>query len=806
MAPQLLLDCFCYLMFCVALAVSGSMPNNSNLIGLGSSLSPLVQPTSWLSPSRLFAFGFYQEGSGFSVGVWLMGSPENTIIWTAYRNDPPLSSNVTLQLTEDGKLLLWTEKMENKRLGDVSSVAFASMQDSGNFVLYSKNFSVLWQTFDFPTDTIMGGQNLSSGAELISSLSETSRSSGRFHLIMQTDGNLVAYPIDFTINSYWSTATFGRWNLHLNLKNNGLLSLRDRIGGNILSLSNNSLYLSYPNMQRNKAIAYRATLDTDGNFRLYSHHRINTNSISTTTMSIIWLALDHSCYVNSICGFNSFCVERNKTVDCICLPGFKFLDPNQTFLGCHTKVEEEGCRAYADNTTTTSSYNFSTVENLVFGGSESPYFHQTMKRKEDCREFCNKDCSCVAAMFQNGICDKLKLPLKYLRRNLNQSSITFIKVFSSDNKHGGSIPLSPIQSPSSIVSRKKKKYVLVLVLSLTIASFLCIVFALSCFFIYRRRIQRYHRMSRNRSSSLSGDFALRLFSYDDLEKATNGFKEELGRGSSGIVYKGVLLEVNKVVAIKRLESKIGIQGEKEFQSEMSAIGRTHHRNLVRLIGVCTERSNRLLVYEYMSNGSLADLLYKTDRRLGWNEKVLIALDIAKGILYLHEECDAHIVHCDIKPQNILMDDFWTAKVSNFGSAKVLMPNQSEILTGIKGTTGYSAPEWNKNEAITVKADVFSFGVVLLEIICSTTKMEVDETTRTHWVYKCLLADELYKLVDDEEVEEGILERMVLVGLCCIQDEPEVRPSMKNVLLMLEGIIGVPAPPHIQLLLSVFPNM
>ena len=205
---------------------------------------------------------------------------------------------------------------------------------------------------------------------------------------------------------------------------------------------------------------------------------------------------------------------------------------------------------------------------------------------------------------------------------------------------------------------------------------------------------------------LPEEVTLRLFTYTELKRATNSSKEELGKGSFGAVYKGALNKGKKLVAVKRLEKLV--EGEREFRAQMRAIGRTHHRNLVRLLGFCAEDSKRLLVYEYMSNGSLADLLFGVILHPDWTERLRIALDVARGILYLHEECEAPIIHCDIKPQNILMDDCWNAKISDFGLAKFLMPDQTRTFTGARGTRGYVAPEWHKNIPISVKADVYSY--------------------------------------------------------------------------------------------------
>ena len=182
-----------------------------------------------------------------------------------------------------------------------------------------------------------------------------------------------------------------------------------------------------------------------------------------------------------------------------------------------------------------------------------------------------------------------------------------------------------------------------------------------------------------------------------------------------------------------------------------------------------------------------------------SERVRIALDVAKGIPYLHEECEVRIIHCNIKPQNILLDDTWTAKISDFGLAKLLVPNQSRTTMGTEAKAGYLAPEWQKNALISVKADTYSFGIVLLEIVCCRSSIEInvptaDEIILSTWVYNCYIAGELDKLVEDENVDIMTLERMVKVGLWCIQEDPALRPSMKSVILMLEGTMNIPVPP------------
>ncbi|XP_050288801.1 G-type lectin S-receptor-like serine/threonine-protein kinase LECRK3 [Quercus robur] len=200
----------------------------------------------------------------------------------------------------------------------------------------------------------------------------------------------------------------------------------------------------------------------------------------------------------------------------------------------------------------------------------------------------------------------------------------------------------------------------------------------------------------------------------------------------------------------------------------------------------------------MSNGSLADILFKPEKQLCWNERIEIACKIAKGILYLHEECESQIIHCDIKPQNILMDEYRCPKISDFGLVKLLKPDQTNTKTAIRGTKGYFAPEWLRNQRVTTKVDVYSFGIVLLELICHRKSVDWDlpeeEAILEEWAYYCFEARELSKLVSGNEVDQRQLERMVMVGLWCILDEPSLRPSMKKVLLMLEGTVDIPIPP------------
>ncbi|XP_038997425.1 G-type lectin S-receptor-like serine/threonine-protein kinase LECRK1 [Hibiscus syriacus] len=298
--------------------------------------------------------------------------------------------------------------------------------------------------------------------------------------------------------------------------------------------------------------------------------------------------------------------------------------------------------------------------------------------------------------------------------------------------------------------------------------------ALCSFLLYRHIVKSYEKLSENTSRVLTEQFTLRSFTFNEL---AHGFDDELGRGSFGAVYKGILPGDGKSIVVKRLP-KVNEGETDRIRTEMIVIGRTNHRNLVRLL----------------------DFLFNMNGRPVWKERARIALDVAKGILYLHEECEACIIHCNLKPHNILLYDSLTAKISDFGLAKLLRPNHARSTTGTNGTEWYSAPERQSSASVSEKVDIYSFGVILLEIICCRSNIEVqvcsaDEILLSTWVYNCFVGGELNKLVEgEEEVDMRMVERFVKVGLWCIQDDPTLRPLMKSVTLMLEGTMNVPIPP------------
>ncbi|XP_027368036.1 rust resistance kinase Lr10-like [Abrus precatorius] len=294
------------------------------------------------------------------------------------------------------------------------------------------------------------------------------------------------------------------------------------------------------------------------------------------------------------------------------------------------------------------------------------------------------------------------------------------------------------------------------------------------------------------------------YSYVEIKRITNNFKDKLGEGAYGTVFKGSISK-DFMVAVKILNNSQG-NGE-EFVNEVATMGRIHHVNIARLVGFCADGFRRALVYEFLPNGSLQKFINSPDNRqnfLGWKRMQNIALGIAKGIEYLHQGCDQRILHFDIKPQNMLLDHDFTPKICDFGLAKLCSREQSIVsMTTARGTLGYIAPEvFSRNFGnVSYKADVYSYGMMLLETIGGRKITEDLEENTSHvyypeWIHNLLEEREEKRIHIDDEGDAKIARKLAIVGLWCIQWHAMDRPSMQVVVQMLEGdIYRTPIPPN-----------
>jgi serine/threonine protein kinase len=288
------------------------------------------------------------------------------------------------------------------------------------------------------------------------------------------------------------------------------------------------------------------------------------------------------------------------------------------------------------------------------------------------------------------------------------------------------------------------------------------------------------------------------FTFEQLEEATDQFREKLGEGGFGSVFKGRFGE--EAIAVKRLD-RAG-QGKREFLAEVQTIGSIHHINLVRVIGFCAEKSHRLLVYEYMPKGSLDQWIFRRHGdddtpHLDWQTRCKIIAHIAKGLSYLHEECMKRVAHLDVKPQNILLDDNFDAKLSDFGLCKLIDRDKSQVVTRMRGTPGYLAPEWLTSH-ITEKADVYSFGVVVMEIISGRNNLDTSRSEKSFHLITLLeeklKSDQLVDLIDmcsssDSQAQKQEAIQMIKLAMWCLQIDCKRRPKMSEVVKVLEGTMS-----------------
>ncbi|XP_039120012.1 LOW QUALITY PROTEIN: probable serine/threonine-protein kinase At1g01540 [Dioscorea cayenensis subsp. rotundata] len=281
----------------------------------------------------------------------------------------------------------------------------------------------------------------------------------------------------------------------------------------------------------------------------------------------------------------------------------------------------------------------------------------------------------------------------------------------------------------------------------------------------------------------------------ELEAATNMFSPEnvIGEGGYGIVYHGVLQD-NTHVAIKNLLNNRG-QAEREFKVEVDAIGRVRHKNLVRLLGYCAEGAHRMLVYEYVDNGNMDQWLHGDVgpcSPLTWEIRMNIILGIAKGLMYLHEALEPKVVHRDIKSSNILLDKHWNAKVSDFGLAKLLGAESNYVTTRVMGTFGYVAPEYASSGMLNERSDVYSFGILIMEIISGRNPVDysrpVGEVNLVEWLKSMVSLRNAEGVLDpriQEKPSSRSLKRTLLVALKCVDPDSLKRPKMGHVVHMLE---------------------
>ncbi|CAN1231827.1 G-type lectin S-receptor-like serine/threonine-protein kinase At2g19130 [Linum perenne] len=493
----------------------------------------------------------------------------------------------------------------------------------------------------------------------------------------------------------------------------------------------------------------------------------------------IWKYPRSNCEINGYCGAYASCKEKSSYF-CDCLEGFVSQDVfDDPVVGSSYM---EGCNRRYPLQCEKPDWFF-------------PYYNVTLPdypnitsaaSSQDCKTTCLRSCSCNAYSYnEDKQCFHWYVMLYNLQLDIPNGETIYIKLAASE------------------FSTYRNK--IAIMIGSVVGSSVLLVLVL--FIIFRWR----HHIMLSPTNLMEG--SLVVFTYRHLKIYTKNFSDKLAEGGFGAVYKGTLPD-SSVVAVKKLE-RINFriaENHEQFLAEVRTLGTIQHINLVGLRGFSSDKSTMMLVYDYMPNGSVASHLFKGNddsNILDWKTRYSIALGTARGLAYLHENCRECIIHYDIKPENVFLDSEFRPKVADFGMEKLFGRDFNRVLTTLKGTIGYLAPEWISGEAITAKADVYSYGMVLFELVSGMRNSQRHVCVGHYfplWVANVIneggnVAELLDpKLQGNADVEE--LERVCRVALWCIQNDQSHRPTMSHVVYFLEQVLEVNIPP-VPRILKVF---
>jgi Protein kinase domain/D-mannose binding lectin len=727
-----------------------------------------------ISNSSNFEFGFitYASTDTTSYLLAVVHKPSLTMVWTVNQGSPiNYSDDFVFDETgnaylKSGNSTIWSTQTSGK--GAVSM----QLLDSGNLVIIGSDpSSPLWQSFLYPTDTLLPGQNFTEGTKLVS---QPNNQNFTYSLSIRS-GDMMLYANFKEVQPYWSMQQDNRkivnavtGDLHSATLVNNSWNFYDK-GGSLL-------WRLLLGGETDANTTWTAVLGSDG---VLSFNYLQSSIVGGGSSTI--KVPENSCDTPDPCNPYFICSGDRKCQCPVVLASYANCNPGIT-----------SC----DSSSSKTSFLLAKLNDGV-GYFATKFVTPSAKTNlTGCKDACMGNCSCLAIFYDGGSghCFVFSQIGSLQQLSGNSGNYTsFIKVTGTSGGAG----------QGSEGGGGNKHLILILVICLTAALVIAVLVFCAIRFHRKRNVPEPSQEGSSEDESFLDSISgvpIR-FSYRALQSATENFSQKLGQGGFGSVYLGQLPDGSRI-AVKKLEG-IG-QGKKEFRSEVSIIGSIHHIHLVKLRGFCAEGSHRLLAYEYMSNGSLDRWIFQSGDekpKLDWSKRFDIALGTARGLAYLHQDCESKIVHCDIKPENVLLDDQFFAKVSDFGLAKLMSREQSHVFTTLRGTRGYLAPEWITNYAISEKSDVYSYGMVLLEIIGGRKNFDPAEgSEKAHfptYAFKKMEEGKLKEVFDarlncndkDERVEVAIK-----VALWCIQEDLMLRPSMARVVQMLEGLADVPMPP------------
>ncbi|KAI4968509.1 hypothetical protein ZWY2020_045839 [Hordeum vulgare] len=770
-----------------------------------------------ISKNGKFALGFFTSESSKSfsdnttlpnwyLGIWFNKIPKFTHVWIANREKPISDPNFRLsklRISRDGNLvilnhasksIIWSSQIiivNGRRRANKKKSVMAALSDNGNLVIRgASNTSIVWwQSFDHPTDVFLPGakvgRNKVTGQKysLVSKKNQINPAPGLYCVELDpTGGRQYFGKLCNSSIVYFST---GEWNgKYFNLVPE--------------SSSTNFFHIQFIDNDEEEYFTYTPSDPTVITICLLDVSGLIKQLLwveSLQDWETIYIQPKASCDVFAVCGPFSVCSDSALSL-CNCMKGFSVKSPEDWELddrrgGCIRNTPLEHCGSNRSNLTVLTDQFFPLPSVTLPYHAHSM---ETIESRQECMQVCLRNCSCNAYSYGKSGCSIWHGQLINVKQynngtvNINEE-ILFLRLAAGE-----------VQSLGNNTKGGRRR----LIIGLTVGAFGLLVMLL----IISMGKRKWCGHPLNNTEDACGVIA---FKYVDLQHATKNFSEKLGGGGFGSVFKGILRD-STAIAVKMLDG--ARQGEKQFRAEVSTIGMIQHVNLVKLIGFCCEGDRRMLVYEHMANRSLdAHIFQGNGTMLDWSTRYRIAIGVAKGLSYLHESCHDCIIHCDMKPENILLDVSLVPKIADFGMAKLMGRNFSRVLTTMRGTVGYLAPEWISGVAITEKVDIYSYGMVLLEIISGRRNSSSKECTSNsdHDVYfpvqaaRTLLEGDVGSLVDerlhgDINIEE--LERACKAACWCIQDHDFDRPTMGDVVQVLEGLVDLDMPPMPRLLQAI----
>ncbi|CAA2942542.1 receptor-like serine threonine- kinase SD1-8 [Olea europaea subsp. europaea] len=792
----------CFTLCILLWFMEGRLCLGSDILSEGDSLSG---SDTLISENGTFEMGFFCKKTGTSdnlyLGIWYKDFKEKTIVWVANRRTPLRNMpSSRLEISEDGIVLfegfdkVWSSGMSSIYPGSFEAV----LLDIGNLIVrdVSKPSIILWQSFDHPTDTWLPGAKLgfhkvnNKRQRLLSSWkSADDPSSGMFSVELspdETDGYILKWNMS---DKYWWS---GPWN------GTGFGSVPEMSFITNFSLVSNENETYYTYKIVNPSVLTMLRLMPSGMFQQFTSFKFFNN------WDLLFSQPRNQNAVIASCGaFGIF--SENSSTTCSCLKGFSSISAepipgNDWFSGCGRKNHLQ-----CENSTSGKGKEdgYLKISTIKLPANSNVYLAQNDKQ---CKSACTQNCTCTAYAFSDRGClvwEGALYDVRQLSNNDNSKQDLYLKVSNSD------LPDTP----------GKRK---ILEVAVAVLVPLVVLFSggfIGCF--YTRKIKQKGNKSSgqdllsfdfsysgnrtddvtNRLEAGNEDFNLPMFSYASVSKATDDFSAEakLGEGGFGAVYKGKLMN-GQEIAVKRLSQR-SAQGFIEFRNEIELIAKLQHRNLVRLLGCSVDQDESILIYEYLPNKSLDFFLFDSKKQniLEWATRVRIIEGIAQGLVYLHEYSRLRIVHRDLKASNILLDSEMNPKISDFGMARMFGGNNSQANTQrIVGTYGYMAPEYAMEGFFSIKSDVFSFGVLVLEILSgkkNTGFYQKDSLNLLGHTWELWTSNRGVTLLEPAlGSPKPSLLRYINLGLLCVQENPNDRPTMSTVISMLKNEFApLPAP-------------